>query len=75
VGKVRLSTIPATAEIRIDGKNVGIGSLFDYVVPAGPRRLTVVAPGYLNFDTTFTLRAQETTVLPRITLRPREGGQ
>jgi serine/threonine protein kinase len=73
-GKIRLSTIPPIAEIRIDGRQVGVGSLYDYSLPAGSRRLTVVAPGYRNFDTTVTVRSGEIAILSRITLKPREGG-
>jgi hypothetical protein len=51
-----------------------VGTLYDYALPAGDRRLTVVAPGYQNFDTTIAVRKDEISTLPRIRLKPREGG-
>jgi predicted Ser/Thr protein kinase len=69
-GKVRIRAYPATAQILIDKRAVGSGVVIDSLVAAGQRRLRVVAPGYVTFDTVFTVASGQTTQLPRINLRP-----
>ena len=45
-GKLRLLTSPTDAEILIDGRRIGVGSVVDRAVAAGARRLRVQAAGY-----------------------------
>ena len=72
-GKLRLLTVPPDAEILVDGQPVGVGSVFDLKLGAGPRRLQIRATGYQTFDTTIVVRVDETLSLGRIALRSREG--
>jgi hypothetical protein len=71
-GKLRLLTVPPDAEILIDGRRVGIGSVFDLKLAPGPRRLQIRAPGYQAFDTTIVVAVGQTLSLGRIALRSRE---
>lgn len=71
-GKLRLLTIPADAEIMIDGRRVGVGSAFDLPIAAGERRVQVRAPGYTPFDTVLEVTAGGTFSLGRITLAAAE---
>jgi len=71
-GKLRLLTSPPGAEILIDGRHVGVGSVFDLPLAAGPRQLEVRAPGYGTFDTTVVVEVGGTLSLGRITLRGHE---
>ena len=73
-GKLRMLTSPPDAEILIDDRRLGIGSVFDQEVAAGPRRLRVRAPGYQTFDTSIVVPRGETLRLGRIALRSRDGG-
>jgi serine/threonine protein kinase len=68
-GRVRLRTEPADAMIYIDGRQAGVGTLFDVEVPSGTRRLRIKASGSATFDTTFRVVAGTTTRLGLITLR------
>ncbi len=68
-GRVRLRTEPPDAVIFIDGRQVGIGTVFDLEVPSGTRRLRIKAPGSATLDTTFQVVAGNTTRLGLITLR------
>jgi hypothetical protein len=70
-GLVRLRVYPVDADISFDGRDVGRGVVLDEPIPAGRRRLRVRASGYVDFDTTVTIVAGETTQLPRIGLLPR----
>jgi serine/threonine-protein kinase len=72
-GRLRLRTVPPTAEIFVDGQSVGVGSLVDFEVTAGPRQLRISAPGYLTLDTLITVDAGATVRLGQVALRP-EGG-
>jgi hypothetical protein len=71
-GKLRLLTVPPDAEILIDGRRVGVGSVFDLKLAPGPRRLQVRAPGYQAFDTTIVVTVGQTLSLGRIALHSRE---
>ncbi|MGH7548815.1 MAG: protein kinase domain-containing protein [Gemmatimonadales bacterium] len=73
-GRLRILTNPPDAVISIDGRRVGVGSVFDLVVATGPRRLRIRAPGYETFDTTIVVQIGETHRLGRITLRGRDAG-
>jgi serine/threonine protein kinase len=68
-GRVRVRAEPADAVIFIDGREAGIGTVFDLEVPAGTRRLQIKAPGSTAFDTTFHVVSGNTTRLGLITLR------
>jgi serine/threonine-protein kinase len=68
-GRVRLRTEPPDAVIYIDGREVGVGTVFDLEVPSGTRRLRIRAPGSTTLDTTFQVVAGNTTRLGLITLR------
>jgi hypothetical protein len=67
-------TSPPDAEISVDSRQVGVGSVFDLAVAAGARRLRVRAPGYETFDTTIVIPAGGTVSLGRVALRTRGGG-
>ncbi|HEX9703747.1 MAG TPA: protein kinase [Gemmatimonadales bacterium] len=67
-GKVRVLTNPPDAVILVDGRQVGEGSLWDFRVTAGPRRIGVRAPGYRPFDTALVVTAGATVSLGRIAL-------
>ena len=69
MGRVRLRTEPPDAVIFIDGRQVGIGTVFDIEVPTGVRRLRIRAPGSVTFDSTFQVTAGNTTRLGLIALR------
>jgi serine/threonine protein kinase len=73
-GKLRMLTSPPDAQILIDGRAVGVGSVFDFDVAAGPRQLVVRAAGYRTFDSTVVVPAGGTLSLGRITLRGAGGG-
>ena len=68
VGRLRVRAFPADAEIRVDGRLLGLGVVLDSSVRAGAHRVHVSAPGYKAFDTTVTVLADEITALARITL-------
>jgi serine/threonine protein kinase len=72
VGRLRVRAFPADAEIRVDGRVLGQGVVFDSVLRAGARRLRVSAPGYQTLDTLVTIIADEITSLARITLPVQE---
>jgi PEGA domain len=72
-GKLRLLTIPADAEIMVDGRRVGVGSAFDLPIAVGVRRIQVRATGYTTFDTVLDVTAGGTFSLGRITLPIAEG--
>jgi serine/threonine-protein kinase len=74
-GKLRMLTTPPTAEILLDGRSIGTGSVVDYLMPVGPRHLQVRAPGYQRWDTTLTVEVGTTHTLGRITLRVQGDGQ
>jgi hypothetical protein len=73
-GRLRMLTTPPDAEILIDDRRVGIGSVFDLDVPSGTRQLRVRAPGYRTFDTTIIVVPGHTVTLGRIALRSVGGG-
>jgi predicted Ser/Thr protein kinase len=73
-GKLRMLTSPATAEILIDGRRVGVGSAVDLPLTVGERQLQVRAPGYKSFDTTLVVTAGSTFALGRIILPGGERG-
>ena len=74
-GRLRLLTTPPDAEILIDGRRVGIGSVFDDVpLSPGARHLEVRARDYETFDTTVVIEAGATLSLKRVTLRSRGAG-
>ena len=73
-GRLRMLTSPPDAEISVDSRQVGVGSVFDLAVAAGARRLRVRAPGYETFDTTIVIPAGGTVSLGRVALRTRGGG-
>ena len=68
-GKLRMLTNPPSAEILLDGRRVGVGSVVDLRVPVGPRRLRVQATGYQAWDTTIVVQAGVTHTLGRVILR------
>ena len=68
-GKIRVLTIPPSAEILIDDRRVGVGSVVDLRVPSGARRLRVQAAGYAPWDTTIVIQTGVTHTLGRVTLR------
>lgn len=73
VGTIRLHTIPADAEIVVDGRIIGVGSAIDVALGAGLHRVQVRARGYTPFDTTIAVAAGGFVNLGRVTLAPRSG--
>ena len=71
---MRLLTTPPDAEIVIDGRRVGVGSVFDLEISPGTRHLEVRARGYEPFDTTVVIEPGGTLSLGRVTLRTRGAG-
>lgn len=69
MGKLRVLTSPGNAEILIDGRPRGVGSMLDAPVLAGVRRLEIRARGYAPFDTMLVVSADSTITLGRVTLR------
>jgi predicted Ser/Thr protein kinase len=69
-GKLRVRFQPADAAIYIDGRFLGTGAVIDSALPAGVRRMHVVAAGYRSYDTVVTLVPDSTTVLGTVTLKP-----
>jgi serine/threonine protein kinase len=72
-GYLRVLTQPPTAQIFVDGRKIGDGTVFDVEIAAGRRRLRITAPGYVTFDTMITVEAGVIVKLATRTLRP-EGG-
>ncbi|HEX8850873.1 MAG TPA: protein kinase [Gemmatimonadaceae bacterium] len=69
-GMLRLRAYPVDAEILVDGRLVAQGVALDVSLPVGTRRLTVRAPGYARYDTTFVIAKSMITQLPRVDLGP-----
>jgi serine/threonine-protein kinase len=69
-GMLRILTSPPSAEILVDGRRVGVGSVVDLRVPVGARRLRVQAAGYAPWDSTIVVRPGVTHTLGRVMLRP-----
>lgn len=67
-GTLRLFTNPPEAEILVDGRVVGVGSVLDLRVPAGRRRVSARAAGYQPLDTLVTVSAGALVDLGRIQL-------
>ena len=67
---LRLLANPASAEILVDGRRVGVGSAIDLRIPSGTRRIQVRATGYQSFDTTVAAGAGALINLGRVALRP-----
>jgi serine/threonine-protein kinase len=68
-GRLRLRAIPPTAEIFLDGRPVGVGSLVDFEVASGPRQLRISAAGYQTLDTLITVDPGATIRLGQISLK------
>jgi hypothetical protein len=68
-------TAPPNAVILVDGRPVGVGSVFDVKLAAGARRLQISAPGYQEFDTTITVTVGQTLSLGRIALASRDSAR
>jgi hypothetical protein len=73
-GRLRLRAVPPTAEIFVDDQSVGVGSLVDFEVAAGQRKLRITAPGYLTLDTLITVDPGTTVRLGQISLKTVPGG-
>jgi Protein kinase domain/PEGA domain len=73
-GKVRLTVVPPTAQIFVDGSPVGVGALVDFQIAPGRWRLRISAPGYETVDTSVTVTVGATVTLGQITLRNAPGG-
>jgi len=71
-GTVRLRTVPPTALIFIDGRQVGEGVLLDYPVTAGTRQLRVTAPGYRTVERAIVVQRGANVWLGQIALQPRQ---
>jgi predicted Ser/Thr protein kinase len=68
-GKLRIATVPSTAEILVDGRRVGIGAVIDEPVAVGQRRIRVRATGYVAYDTIIDVRPDAVVNLRRVALR------
>jgi serine/threonine-protein kinase len=73
MGTLRVRTIPADAEILVDGRLIAAGAVFNHTVPAGAHQIAVRAPGYLSFDSTVMIEPDVSLNLGTITLRPSGG--
>ena len=69
-GTIRLRTDPPSADIFVDGKKAGVGVLFDYVAPAGERRIEVQAAGYQRYVRTVIVTRDGLASLGTVTLQP-----
>ncbi|MBI4421942.1 MAG: protein kinase [Gemmatimonadetes bacterium] len=72
--ELRLGTDPTTAEVLLDGNRLGAGRVLQQV-SAGSHRLRVQLTGFVTFDTTINVVANEPVNLGRIKLNPAGGGQ
>jgi hypothetical protein len=72
MGTLRILTTPPDAVILIDGQRAGVGSVIDWAVPVGPRRIEARAPGYASYDTIVDVAAGALVNLRRVTLRARD---
>jgi hypothetical protein len=71
-GKIRIRAEPLNAaEIWVDDRLLGTGVVIDSVLPAGTRKLKIIAPGFDTHETTFEIVSGEITNLGIIPLRPR----
>ncbi len=68
-GWLWLRTLPASATIQVDGQLAGTGSLTQFEVTAGVRRLRIAAPGYVTLDTLVSVDAGAAVRLGQLTLR------
>lgn len=73
-GKIRLRTVPPTAEIFVDGQSVGIGALVDFEVAPGQRQLRISAAGFVTLDTLITVDPGATVRLGQVSLQAAAGG-
>ena len=71
-GTVRISAFPRNAAIVVDGDSIGTGVVLSAELTVGAHRLRIAAPGYVPFDTSFTILEGEMTQVPVIKLQ--EGG-
>ena len=71
-GMLRLRVYPVDAEIVVDGRVVAQGVALDVPLPVGTRRLSVRAPGYARYDTSFVVARDRITQLPRVDLGPQD---
>jgi hypothetical protein len=69
-GMLRLRVYPVDAEIVVDGRVVAQGVALDVSLPVGTRRLSVRAPGYAQYDTSFVVARDRITQLRRVDLGP-----
>ncbi|MDO8666531.1 MAG: PEGA domain-containing protein, partial [Gemmatimonadales bacterium] len=67
-GLIRLRTVPPDAQIFVDSRQVGVGSLFDFSVGAGPRQIRIVSPGCQPMEFSVTIEAGGTAQLRTRTL-------
>jgi hypothetical protein len=73
-GRIRLRTVPPTAEIFLDGQSVGVGALVDFETAPGQRELRISAPGYVTLDTLLTIGPGATVRLGQVSLQAAAGG-
>jgi hypothetical protein len=66
---LRLTTVPPTAQIFVEGQPVGTGSLTDFQLSPGRWHLRITAPGYATFDTVIAVTAGAHVRLGEITLK------
>lgn len=72
-GWLWLGVTPANARILVDGQLSGTGSLSQFEVTAGLRRLQITAPGYQALDTMVSVDAGANIHLPPIALKAAPG--
>ncbi|MBI1723373.1 MAG: serine/threonine protein kinase [Gemmatimonadetes bacterium] len=67
-GFIRLRTVPSDATIFVDGRQLGSGSLYDFTLPAGTRRIRITSPGCETMEFLVTIEAGGTANLRTRTL-------
>jgi len=68
-GVLRLTTVPPTAQIFVEGQLVGTGSLADFQLSPGHWHLKISAPGYADYDTVVAVTSGARVRLGQITLK------
>ena len=72
-GWLWLQTAPANAAVVVDGQRAGTGSLTQFEVTAGLRRVQISAPGYQTLDTMISVDVGQDVHVGQLTLKAAPG--